>query len=62
MDYEPLTKIVDIDGREVIACRSYGTDECRNIHTPKGCAACPAMAAILNQLYAFERIYINDDN
>ena len=59
--YKPLTKIVtDEKGSQMVACRCYGTEECRMIHTPNGCAGCPMLAAIFNQLHAFEEIYMEE--
>lgn len=59
--YEPLTKIIlDSNGREVVVCRYYGTATCRNIHKNTGCANCPMIAAILNQLNAFEEVYMDE--
>lgn len=60
-NYKPLTKIIKTDdGVEKVACRFYGTEQCRSIHT-NGCVGCPVMAAILNQLHIFEEIYMERD-
>ena len=59
MKYEPLTKIIaDDSGKEFVTCKFYGTTQCRCLHTG-GCIICPMLAAILNQLHAFEENYIN---
>lgn len=53
-----LTKVVEIDGKQCVACINYGTDECQ-LHkggNDVGCAKCPVMGAMLNQLHAFEEI------
>ena len=56
--YRPLTKIIsDGHGNESVACQFYGTDNCRSIHE-HGCTRCPMMAAILNQLHCFEKIFL----
>lgn len=61
-DYIPLTKIIKQDDKEFVVCKFYGTQECRSIHTPNaGCACCPMMAAILNQLHAFETCYMESE-
>lgn len=61
MDYRPLTKKININNQDCIACSLYGTEECKKIHTGTitGCADCPMIAAMLNQLFAFEEAYIN---
>lgn len=60
MTYQKLTKIIkDEKGREVVTCRFFGTDECRIIHK-NGCDTCPMMSVFLNQLNAFETIYLKD--
>ncbi len=60
-EYKPLTKIItDEKGNQMIACRYYGTEECRKIHTPNRCSDCPVLAAILNQLHVFEEIYMEE--
>lgn len=58
--YEPLTKkIIDENGQQIVACRYYGTDKCREIHKkPNECNYCPMMEAMLNQLNVFEEIYL----
>lgn len=58
MKYRSLTKKVLIDNQECVACAAYGTSECK-IHTgeAKGCSDCSVLAAIFNQLYAFEEAY-----
>ena len=50
-----------VNGQECIVCALYGTEQCR-IHTEKqeGCATCPALAAIYNQLY--ELLSVNSKN
>ena len=55
--YTKLTKVVkDESGRECVTCIGYGTPAC-HIHSGGiGCAQCPLMAAILNQLHTFEEI------
>lgn len=59
MDYKPLTKKVIQDNQECVTCALYGTSDCK-IHTDKiqGCAECPMLSAIYNQLYEFERVYM----
>lgn len=58
MEYKPLTKKITINNQECVVCSLYGTGKCK-IHTNQidGCANCPVIAAILNQLNAFEEIY-----
>jgi len=60
--YKPFTKTInDEHGNQMVVCELYGTNECRNIHTPnKGCANCPMIAAMINQLHAFEEIYMQE--
>lgn len=58
--YEPLTKkIIGENGQQIVVCRYYGTDTCRNIHTPNECNHCPMMTAILKQLNIFEEVYLD---
>lgn len=52
---KPLTKIVNIDGKECVSCIYYGTPECL-IHS-KGTRSCPECVichAIYNKLYLLE--------
>ena len=60
MDYIPLTKKITVNNQECIACALYGTDKCK-IHTEKinGCADCPVLSAMLNQLFEFEKVYLS---
>lgn len=61
--YTPLTKkIIDDSGKEIVVCQYYGTKECRNIHTLNGCnQTCPMIRVMMNQLHAFEEVYLNID-
>jgi hypothetical protein len=62
MSYKPLTKaITDERGRETAVCILYGTEQCRKIHTSKGCEGCPVFEAILTQLRTFEEIYLGTE-
>ena len=60
--YIKLTKIIEVDGAQCVACAFFGTKQCY-IHTtentPDG-GHCNVLAAILNQLHAFEDL-INDE-
>lgn len=60
MSYKPLTKKIKINNQECITCINYGTSNCK-IHKKEatGCHNCPVLSAMLNQLYAFESVYIN---
>lgn len=61
--YEPLTKkIIDENGNPMVVCRLYGTEKCRNIHTPNPCAGCPMVAKIMAQLNVFEEVYMEIDD
>jgi hypothetical protein len=56
--YTRLTKVVNVNGVDCVSCTFYGTSEC---HIHKGndipnCAQCKVMAAMLNQLRAFEEL------
>lgn len=52
--YKELTKVVEVDGKQCVACIKFNTSECL-IHNG-GCASCKMFAAILNQLHAYEEI------
>lgn len=58
MDYKPLTKTIELNGRKCICCVNYNTDKCK-IHTNniKGCAECPVLCSMINQLRVFEEVY-----
>lgn len=59
--YTRLTKIVkDQDGRDCVTCVSFGTERCHIHNGIPDCARCPMLAAILNQLYGFEEIIIEN--
>lgn len=56
--YKRLTKeIEDEKHNKFVVCALYGTDEC-HIHSGKAleCGKCPAMAAMICQLHAFEEV------
>jgi len=62
--YTKLTKVVKIDERECVACAFYGTEKCRihkDSNTPD-CCHCEVMGAILNQLRAFEEVFVESEN
>lgn len=67
--YQPLTKVVIIDGKECVTCAKYGTEECL-IHKEKvsGCFKCRCLGAMVEQLHAFEEVFMElrdrkaDDN
>ena len=62
--YEPLTRtIMNESGQLVAVCKFYGTEQCRMIHkTPNDCnIRCPMIAAIIEQLNAFEEVYLSAD-
>ncbi len=59
--YKPLTKkIIDENGQQIVVCRYYGTDQCLKIHTTPQCTYCPMMTAIVEQLNAFEEVYLDE--
>lgn len=54
--YTRLTKEIEDDKHnKFVVCAYYGTEQCL-IHSGKAldCGKCPAMAAIIYQLHAFE--------
>lgn len=51
---ERLTKIAEVDGKEVIACIYFGTEKCHIHSGDNGCSHCNVMGAILNKLYLIE--------
>lgn len=59
MSYKPLTKKIIVNDQECIACAAYGTSNCK-IHTGEvtSCYNCPALSAMLNQLFEFENVYL----
>lgn len=54
--YKKLTKVVNVNGRDCVACAFYDTPECQIHNCEKSCARCKMMGAILNQLHEFEEI------
>lgn len=59
--YTRLTKIVkDQDGRDCVTCVNFGTERCHIHNGVPDCTNCPMLAAILNQLYGFEEIIIEN--
>ena len=52
--YTRLTKTTTVDGRECVTCIYYGTEKCRIHNGVAGCNQCDVLAAIINQLHAFE--------
>lgn len=60
-NYQKLTKIIkDEHGNEQVACAFFGTEKCRAIHKDKNCPTCPMIAAMMNQLAAFEDYFIQN--
>lgn len=63
MEYKPLTKKVVLDGKECITCSLYDAADCK-IHTLRdvnNCWECPILQAIYNQLYEFEKVYMEGE-
>lgn len=60
--YNKLTKIANVEGRECVACINYGTEMCHIHKDHPDCIHCPMLAAILNQLHAFEVIVCEEGN
>lgn len=59
---ENLTKIVkDENGKEFVACAYWGTEKCSKIHKNEGCATCPMIAVMLNQLHYYEECFAEDN-
>lgn len=59
-NYQPLTKIItDELGNQSVACALLDTKDCQKLHK-NGCATCPMLAAMMNQLHTFEEIYMED--
>lgn len=54
--YMRMTKVVENEGREYVACSLLNTERCL-IHKCGGCGSCEVFSGILNQLYAFEDAY-----
>lgn len=58
-----LTKVINHDGRECVACVYYGTDKC-HIHSENDvndCAHCKVFGAMLNKLNLYETAYENEE-
>lgn len=58
--YTRLTKTISIEGRECVTCIYYGTEMCRIHKGIPDCNHCDVLAAILNQLHAFEEIFYEE--
>lgn len=52
--YKELTKTIIEDGKEMVVCASYQTQECPANNGAGGCIVCPQLSAMINQLHAFE--------
>ena len=59
--YQPLTKKIKVDGKEKIVCSFSSTPGCC-IHKDGSCESCRIFQVILEQLHAFEQIYLEVDN
>lgn len=56
--YQPLTKQIIDNGHLKTVCTFKGTEKCC-IHNG-GCQNCPIFNAIIEQLNAFERVYMSE--
>ena len=56
--YQPLTKKVNINGQNTVVCSLFGTEKCQ-IHNSNVCIDAKYFQAILEQLNAFEEIYMD---
>lgn len=56
--YNRLTKRMMMDGQECIVCAAYNSEQCM-IHNQSGagCATCPLLGGMIQQLCAFEDVY-----
>ncbi len=61
--YTSLTKkIKDENGNDIVVCKYYGTDECRNIHKLNECPhSCPVIGIMLETLNMLEVAVFGDD-
>lgn len=60
-NYQPLTKKIKIGNEEKIVCTLFGTQRCC-IHNDNSCKDCKIFQLILEQLYAFEQIYLESED
>lgn len=62
--YTKLTKVVEINGVECVACAFFGTEQCHihNKESSPDCCHCDAFGAILNQLHVFEEVMDDADS
>ncbi len=59
--YTRLTKKVKLtSGSECISCINFGTPQCHLHNGTPDCSHCPMLAAIFNQLHAFEEAVYGD--
>lgn len=59
--YTRLTKKITLDsGSECISCVNLGTTQCQLHNGVPDCSRCPMLAAIFNQLHAFEEAYCGE--